>query len=129
MTTAGVIRNEKLSCQTAAREIMHKKDRLPLSFASMVPLDIEGQKVLLEYCHFLSLRVREALLCRLAGHEGRVWQPLFYELCDRAGKDTRLRALALAEASRQEECAYVLRSSLGIGRKEGFLARVFGLAF
>lgn len=29
MTTAGVIRNEKLSCRTAAREIMHKKDRLP----------------------------------------------------------------------------------------------------
>ena len=56
MTTAGVIRNEKLSFQTAAREIMHNKDRLPLSFASMVPLDIEGQKVLLEYCHFLSLR-------------------------------------------------------------------------
>ncbi len=84
-------------------------EALPREVAELAPLSPSHQKVLLAFSHYMTPVMRDRLLLRLSAHPD-FYAPLFYELADRAGGDSRRRA---AETARENRCAdayYMLES-------------------
>lgn len=82
---------------------------LPREVAELAPLTPEHQKTLLAFSHYMTPNMRERLLMRLAGCPF-FYAPLLYELADRAGRDKRAEAAALAAKSRRADAAYMLEN-------------------
>lgn len=115
--------------------ILFRRERLPGELFEVIPLDMEYQKMILDYFHFLGVRARNVLLLRLAGQK-KIYEPLFYELCDKAGREARIsawrRASEIGSAAAQEIAA----QSLGFDvpqQRDSFFKRMrmqlLGLAY
>lgn len=121
MKTPGIIygntcpRPIKLAPATAGEleELIFKyRERLTPAMTALAPMTRENQQVILDNCHYLSVRYREALLLRLAS-ERLFYAPLFYELADRAGRDALLRAEAIAKKAGNMGAAAMADDFLG----------------
>lgn len=77
------------------RLIQSRREGLSPTMAAILPLSYGNQLTLLANSHYLSHRFREALLLRLSGHH-TFCGPLYYELCDKAGRSARLKAASIA---------------------------------
>ncbi|MEA4920105.1 MAG: hypothetical protein VB078_04210 [Clostridiaceae bacterium] len=115
--------------------ILFQRERLPAEIFEGIPLDMEYQKIILDYFHFLGVRARNVLLLRLAG-EKKIYEPLFYELCDKAGREARTSAWHRASELDRLAAKEIAEESLGFdvsGERESFFKqlgmRLLGLAY
>lgn len=115
--------------------ILFRRERLPAEIFEVIPLDMEYQKVILDYIHFLGVRAKNVLLLRLAG-KNRIYEPLFYELCDGAGREARIRAWRRASDLDSAAARDIAAQSLGFDvpkARESFFKqlgmRLLGLAY
>lgn len=117
-----------------ASMIALQKERLPIEYIRAIPLSRDFQTMLYEHSHYLGIKAREALLIRLAASTD-FHAPLFYELCDRAGRGVLRRAWNIAKAAKKTNRLYMLEEAMGECPEEeatGFRAlldRALGLAF
>ncbi len=123
---------EPMTPERLARTLYCYRQAAPLRMLNAVPLTRAYQQVLLDYVHFLGREARRTLLLRLAG-EKRFFEPLLYELCARADRDTLREALRLARTDGDPDTIALLERFTGETERPGLRARLLehllGLAY
>lgn len=106
------LRPERLTPRGLEKMIINLREGLSPQLIRAIPLGREYQQTLLEYSHYLSQGAREALLFRLSGHSV-FYPPLFYELCDRAGRAARLKAWHISKGAANLNALAMLEEAMG----------------